>query len=164
MPGGRPTDYTDDMPQKVLDWLEGLQDGNEELLDDEGKLIRIRIKVNLPGVSALASFLGVARSTLYLWAEDHEEFSDTLDRIKDEQEQRLIDHGLSGEYNSTIAKLMLSSNHGHKERSDHTSDDKPITMSGFLNNLNGDTERGEDKASGQKVEGKQPVQDNGQAG
>ncbi len=40
--------------------------------------------------------------------------------------QRLIDMGLSGVYNSTIAKLILSSNHGMRERLDKTSDDKPI--------------------------------------
>jgi hypothetical protein len=39
----------------------------------------------------------------------------------------LIQNGLKGEYNATITKLMLSSNHDYKEGSDITSGGQPIT-------------------------------------
>lgn len=108
----RPTAYTEEMPQKVLDWLETCK--------DDGK------KTDLPTTASLARHIGVSKSTIYLWAENHEEFSDSLSAVVSEQEKRLVNKGLSGEYNSTIAKLMLSSNHGYKERSDKTSGDKPL--------------------------------------
>ena len=38
--------------------------------------------------------------------------------------------GLSGDYNSTIAKLILSTNHGMREGTDITSDNKPIAILG----------------------------------
>jgi hypothetical protein len=46
-----------------------------------------------------------------------------LKKIKDIQRERLLYNGLSGDYNSTIAKLVLSANHGMSEKSevDHTS-------------------------------------------
>jgi curved DNA-binding protein CbpA len=39
-----------------------------------------------------------------------------LKKILDEQKQRLLNKGASGEYNSTIAKLILSANHGMAEK------------------------------------------------
>lgn len=85
-----------------------------------------RLKVKLPTIVGFAAYLGVSEKTLYNWAGDNDDFRIALDKIKNEQKQRLINSGLSGNYNSTIAKLILSSNHGMKERVDKTSDDKPI--------------------------------------
>ncbi|MHA1853391.1 MAG: terminase small subunit, partial [Candidatus Heimdallarchaeaceae archaeon] len=85
-----------------------------------------KIKVNIPSIEGFAMDLGVARKTLYNWGEKNPEFLHTLKEIKNEQRERLINNGLSGDYNSTIAKLILSSNHGMRERSDLTSDNKSM--------------------------------------
>jgi hypothetical protein len=84
------------------------------------------IKVKLPTIEGLAIYLGVARKTLYSWEKEYPIFAAALDRVRAEQLQRLIDSGLSGDYNPVIAKLMLSHNHGMREKSDITSDDKPL--------------------------------------
>lgn len=73
------------------------------------------LRINLPKIEGLAKFLKVNKDTLYEWAKKHPEFSDALERVKNEQFCRLIDEGLAGRYNSTITKLILSSNHGLKE-------------------------------------------------
>lgn len=84
------------------------------------------LKVKLPTIVGFSIYLGVSEKTLYNWADENNDFREALDRIKIEQKQRLINMGLSGEYNATIAKLMLSHNHGMKERYDNTTDDQPI--------------------------------------
>jgi len=75
-----------------------------------------RLKVKLPTIVGFAIYLNVSEKSLYNWADVHSEFRVALDKIKNEQKQRLINSGLAGIYNSTIAKLILSSNHGMKER------------------------------------------------
>ena len=65
----------------------------------------------LPTIEGLAVEIGVGRKTLYRWAEAHEEFRHTLDVLLSLQGSMLIQNGLKGEYNPTITKLMLSSNH-----------------------------------------------------
>lgn len=72
----------------------------------------------LPTVEGLALFTGIPRRTLYTWAEDSakSDFSHTLDILKATQHKMLFEKGLTGDYNSTIAKLGLSANHGMHEK------------------------------------------------
>lgn len=85
------------------------------------------INVNLPGIEDFAiNWLKVSKKTVYNWAKEHDEFSFGLDKIREAQHQRLVNKGLSNQYNSTITKLMLSSNHGYSERFDATSKGEKI--------------------------------------
>ncbi|XQA74607.1 helix-turn-helix domain-containing protein [Xanthomonas sacchari] len=59
MPGGRPSDYSPEYCQTVID------------LGKQGK-----------SVVQMACALDVAKSTLYVWAENHPEFSDAFTRAK----------------------------------------------------------------------------------
>lgn len=67
----------------------------------------------------LAQYLGVTKSTIYLWAEGDDDlsldFSDTLRACVEKQEKMLISGGLGGAYNSTITKLMMT-NHGYSDK------------------------------------------------
>jgi len=120
MGAGRPTKYTKEMPKKVLAYLNSCVDG----WDEERK----RPKVNLPTVGGVCMVLGVAESTVHKWAKEHPEFSESLRILVKEQEKRLLDSGLSGDYNPTIAKLVLSSNHGMSEKQE-VKHDGNITVS-----------------------------------
>ncbi len=113
---GRPTSYTPDMPERVLTWLSELKDTVELMTVGEGIAPVMRPVVKLPSAAALAGFLNVTKSTLYDWAEKYPDFSYALKRVHEEQERRLLDCGLNGNYNSTISKLVLSSNHGYREK------------------------------------------------
>ena len=131
--GGRPTEYKVEYVQKVDEYLAIQHDEERQILkqvnSEKGyEMYENKLKVNLPTIEGLATFLGVTKPTLYDWAELYLEFSYAFDKVKREQHDRLVNSGLSGDYNSTIAKLMLSSNHGYKEREDKTSDDKPLTF------------------------------------
>lgn len=109
----RPTDYSEEILNKTKEYLDGEW-------KDEGDVI--------PSVAGLSVFLGVARSTIYLWAsqDDKREFSDTLESILSSQEKILISKGLKGEFNPTITKLALGNHHGYKEKTDITTNDKDL--------------------------------------
>lgn len=129
-PVGRPSGYTPEIIEKTKAYLAQAKD---DYIDDK------RLKVNLPSVAGLSVYLEVSRSMIYRWAEDHQEFRDILEKILGEQESRLINKGLSGEYNSNIAKLALGK-HGYKEQTDITSDNKPIPILGNVRKNDGNTE------------------------
>ena len=75
---------------------------------------------DLPMVASLAMYLDVSRDSCYEWAKQEtplgREFSDILEKISATQEYKLVGKSLKGEYNSTIAKMLLSSKHGYVER------------------------------------------------
>lgn len=105
---GRPTKYKKDFCNKVDDYL-------KKCVDIRNKKI---LKVNLPTLEGFAGFIGVSRSTLFEWKTRHEDFSDSLDKILLKQKIRLINKGLSGEYNAAIVKLILSANHNMLEKNE----------------------------------------------
>ncbi len=125
---GRPSEYDPSFVQKVDEYLATCVDAEREV---KGKGEGYAIIVRLPKLEGFARFLNVSRQSLNNWAEQHPEFLDALERIKIEQKERLIDNGLSGDYNPTIAKLVLSSDHGMAEKSDVTSDGEKL-QSGFI--------------------------------
>lgn len=130
MPAGRPTIYEG---QKTIDKVDEylLTCGEEEDIfhktrgDASNGYERVW-KVKLPKLETFALYLGVNKDTIVDWESKYPEFSVALDKIRLKQHDMLIDGATSGRYNSTISKLILSSNHGYKERNDTTSDDKPI--------------------------------------
>lgn len=107
--GGRPTKYDPKYISSVDEYLETRKDD----IDYNGNKT-----VRLPTIEGFALFIGVNRDTLFEWESRHKEFSDSLDKIKIEQKERLTNSGLSGAYNSAIAKLVLSANHNMREKSD----------------------------------------------
>lgn len=125
----RPTEYKEEYCDKVDEYLELNQDSEMEVVKYQGEKstgYEQKLKVKLPTLKGFALFIDVNESTLYEWDKRYPLFSKSLDKIRTEQHDRLINSGLSGEYNSTIAKLILSSNHGMRERNDITSNDEPI--------------------------------------
>lgn len=77
-----------------------------------------KLKVRLPTIEGFARFIGVNKTSLYEWEKKFPDFSNALDKIRIEQKERLLNYGLSGDYNSTIAKLVLSANHGMNEKTE----------------------------------------------
>tara|TARA_R110000796_G_scaffold99184_9_gene207142 strand:- start:5214 stop:5594 length:381 start_codon:yes stop_codon:yes gene_type:complete len=98
---GRPTKYSPTIQKQADQYLLNYQDCGDVV----------------PTIEGLADELSIARSTLYLWAETIELFSDTLESINAKQARRLVSGGLTNELNSTITKLMLA-NHGYREKTE----------------------------------------------
>ena len=85
-----------------------------------------RIKVKLPSIEDFAEYLGVARKTLYNWEKEYPDFGIALDKIRTKQHNLVINGSLSGYYNPVISKLILTTNHGYRDRVDATSKDQPL--------------------------------------
>lgn len=112
MPGGRPTKYE----PRFVDEL-------DKYLATTG-----RENTSLPTIQDFALWLNVDSDTLNNWAKIHPEFFGTLKKLKELQAKQLIDDGIYGgkEVNATIVKLLLQNNHGMKERTDQTTNDKDL--------------------------------------
>lgn len=106
---GRPTEYKEEYVGMADHYLAICED----TLTERGKL-----QVKLPTLEGFAVYIGVNKSSLYEWEKKHANFSDALTKIRTEQKERLLNMGLSGDYNSTIAKLVLSANHGMAEKTE----------------------------------------------
>lgn len=129
--GGRPTKYTKDITEKAEKYLSECIDTTEQVVTGEsGKFTsyKEKIKVNLPTIEGLAVYLEVHRDTLYEWEKEHDEFSDIIERLRGSQIKALVNNGLSGDYNPTIAKVLLSK-HGYSEKQEiqHSGEIKTIT-------------------------------------
>lgn len=112
MPAGRPTKYTPELLDMAENYLKNWE--------SEGRFI--------PSNLTLARILGIGTSTLYDWANDKDKkrFSDILERINDLQHEVLLNNGLSGEFNSTITKLVLGK-HGYSEKQEVSAENKEVT-------------------------------------
>jgi hypothetical protein len=138
MSKGRPTDYNEEILNKTEEYLNICQDEERQLLkmqnEDRGyETYENKLVVKLPTVGGLARYLGVSRDTIYEWKKLHQEFSDIIEQIMAEQEDRLINKGMSGDYNPTIAKVLLSK-HGYREGQDldHTTKGEKITDINYI--------------------------------
>jgi hypothetical protein len=127
--GGRPTDYSPEILTKAQEYLDSREDNIEVAVSDSGRHTSVYREVKLPTIEGLAYHLKVSRDTIYEWEkhEDKKAFSDIISDLRAKQAERLINQGLSGNYNSTIAKLMLHK-HGYsdKQEIDHTTKGEPI--------------------------------------
>jgi len=97
---GRPSKLTDQVREQINQYLTESIENNK-----------------VPTAARLAVNLGVSKSTLYKWAEDDIELSDTLKQLQSIQEATLIEGSLANKLNPTISKLMLA-NHGYHDKTD----------------------------------------------
>ena len=114
MSGGRPTDYTPELLAKAWEYANGGWEFAGDLV---------------PSVAGLACEIGVRRETCHAWAKDEsKEFSNILAKIAEQQERKLLNGGLGGDFNAPITKMMLTK-HGYSDRveNDHTSSDGTMT-------------------------------------
>lgn len=116
-PVGRPTKYGPDILKKTEEYLSICKDGYERVLQSEKKrsvMYTHKFRVKLPTIGGLARYLHIRRETIWDWAKKIPEFSNVIGELMAEQEDRLINNGISGDYNPTIAKVLLTK-HGYRE-------------------------------------------------
>ena len=99
MTAGRPTKLTPEVIAKAKEYIASGYEADELV----------------PTIAGLALYIDVRRSTVYEWAKDNEEFSDIVEKVMGSQEKGLLKGALGGDYNSSIAKLMLTK-HGYSDK------------------------------------------------
>jgi len=141
MPAGRPSLYS--LTDKWELWINEWKQQEVDSYNEHGK-----IQVKLPIRESLTLFLsdkikndktinakGITLRTVDTYIDmDDKEFSDKPEflhadiYIKREQKKRLLSMGLSGQYNASIAKLILSANHGMHEKTEQDNNHKFTNM------------------------------------
>lgn len=111
--GGRPTKYKEEYCSR--EYIQGYLDECED-------------KEELISICGFSCYIGSTEETLQNWGRKYPQFLRSLGIIKQKSKQMLCNKGLKGDYNSTIAKLMLSANHGLREGTDVTSGGESITI------------------------------------
>ena len=113
----RPTILTKELKEKAKLYIKECEDREDEYHKTRGSTsdgFERLVRVKLPTIEGLALYIGVARSSLYLWEQEDKEFSDVIDTLQQKQANALINNGLSGDYNPTIAKVLLTK-HGYRD-------------------------------------------------
>lgn len=123
MPAGRPLEYNDEILTQAQEYLLSCEDKEIEKGSEDRPTYSIKVK--LPTIEGLAVYLKVSRDTIYDWEKKYKEFSYILTQLRAEQADKLINNGLSGDYNPTIAKVLLTK-HGYREGIDQTTNDKDL--------------------------------------
>ena len=126
-PGGRPPEYNEEILIKTREYLDSCEDEMEQVLEMENEekgyqKYKTKLKVKLPTIEGLAVHLKIHKDTIYEWEkaknEDgslkYPEFSDAISELRAKQARELVNKGLSGDYNPTIAKVLLAK-HGYKD-------------------------------------------------
>lgn len=136
MATGRPTEYKAIYVEKVDEYLESRVDAEVDVVtlidkgegEEPAEYSKSEFRVKLPTIEGFALFLEVNKTSLYEWEKKHDDFSNALGKIRNEQKQRLIDMGLSGKYSPLICKLILSANHDMREKADLTSKGEKVAF------------------------------------
>ena len=96
---GRPTNLTKEVIRQAWDYVDGFEAHGHAV----------------PSVVGLCKVINRSRQTLYNWANTDSDFLDILEAINERQELVTLNKSLTGEYNATIAKLLLGK-HGYTDK------------------------------------------------
>jgi hypothetical protein len=125
---GRPIEYSEEIGRKSIKYLEMCNDQHTEFhrtrSDGSNSFERI-VNVKIPTIEGLALSIDISRDTVYDWKSKYPEFSYIIDKLMAIQADRLLNNGLSGTYNPTIAKVLLTK-HGYREGVDNTTNGKDL--------------------------------------
>ena len=102
MPAGRPPTYqAETMCALVREYTENFADYDDVI----------------PQIAGLRKIIPVSVSTLYRWEEQHPEFREVLEDLRNAQHNVLVNKGLDGTFNAPITKLILHK-HGHSDKTE----------------------------------------------
>lgn len=98
-PVGRPTKLTDELMNKAKVYVQ-----RDYLIDEL-----------IPTIQGLSLYLGVSNKVLYNWRNENDEFLHIVEDLMDLQAKNLFRGGLTGDFNASITKLLLTK-HGFSDR------------------------------------------------
>ena len=108
------------------------------------------LKDSLPSVVDFAVEVGVSKQTIYNWydegmkkdaTDERAYFSKKLDSLRSLGEKSIIDARNNGYIDPVFAKFLLSAWYNYREKSDVTSDDKPLDTIMKINYISPDGDK-----------------------
>ena len=123
----RPTDYTDEMPQKLMDHFSiPLYKEVIEEIASGGRVVQVKkLKANsMPTFERFAVNIGVTHKTLLNWCDANPEFLQAYTACKDIQKEFIVEHGLNNNYNAGFAKFIAINVTSYKDRVEHDISDE----------------------------------------
>ena len=106
-PGGRPSKYTAEMPEKLVEFF-----NIPEKKKEDGKTVG----EEYPMVIDFCLLVGITNSTFFKWCQDHSAFSDAYSHCKKIQEKFLVKNSIQNRYNPYFSQFVLKNNHGWKDK------------------------------------------------
>lgn len=117
---GRPVEYRETIIERVKEYLALCEDTEEQVITGQSEkftTFKNKLRVKLPSIEGLALFLEIHKDTIYDWEAKYPRFSDVINVLRVKQAERLLNNGLSGDYNPIIAKVLLTK-HGYSDRTE----------------------------------------------
>src|SRR5690554_3564551 len=113
----------EEIVQKVKEYLASCIDEETERVksynpETGATTYELGITAKIPTIEGFSLFSEVPLTSLYELRYEHESVSQALDLITQAQKEKVLAKGLENKYNATIAKLILSSNHGMSDRAE----------------------------------------------
>lgn len=116
--GGRPTLYTDEMPQKLIDFYNKPLRKLKKVQQATARgVVEVEVEefVDPPFVESFCAELLICKDTFYKWVKKHKEFADAFRKAKQIQAKVLLIGSMKGYYNASISKLILANCTDYKE-------------------------------------------------
>jgi hypothetical protein len=130
-PVGRPSKYTDEMPQKLMDFFNVPLDREvaREIPTKDGVTTIIETKPGrLPTVEGFCASIPISKSTFHDWVKANPEFRNALGKCKQMQMQHLITHALEGTYNANFAKFLAQNISEYRDKIETVNENKNIEI------------------------------------
>ena len=123
--GGRPSKYNPEIQKLADDYVDSHGLYNEVTGSDGKKIMMVN---SIPSVAGLALELKISRETVYQWGKTYSQFSDTLERLNSKQQQFLLHHGLTKNYDSSFAKFISVNLTNWRDKVEQTVDQKTVQI------------------------------------
>jgi uncharacterized Fe-S cluster-containing radical SAM superfamily enzyme len=116
--GGRPTKYTEDMPEKLIEFFNKPLRSMKKVQQATARgVVEIEIEefVDPPFIESFCAEILICKDTFYRWVKKYPAFSDAFRQAKQIQAKVLLIGSMKGYYNSSISKLILANCTDYKE-------------------------------------------------
>lgn len=137
MPGGAPSKYNEDIPQKMLDYfdVESTKTILVKYYDKKGTLSKEEEKEianTLPTIEGFCRTIGISKNTLHEWLKDDSkaELQDAYKKAKDMQEAMWQENSLKGLYNPIFTIFMGKNVFGWKDKQEISVEAKHVLFEG----------------------------------
>lgn len=114
----RPTKYTEDMPQKLIEFFSEPLRKMKKIQQATAKgVVELEVEefIDPPFIESFCAEHLISKDTFYRWVKTYPEFSDAFKAIKPMQAKILLIGSMKGYYNASISKLILANCTDYKE-------------------------------------------------